>query len=190
MEKIFDLWCKRNPNWETRYQASLFDIFVDYGKGTNRYNDARAVILGSGYELFIFAFFIGLYYNKTKPLPVDKSKVKHFGWAIYNWGNKEEKLGRIPYPLIREYMFMALVARTEVDWIALDKGEISPRSVVDALMKKMEEYANFGLDFIEEKLEEDPNCFFNDKAFLRVFMSFISPDTRDSGFVDDEPDEL
>lgn len=77
-----------------------------------------------------------------------------------------------------------------MDWIALEKGEITPRSVVDALMKKMEEYANFGLDFIEEKLEEDPNCFFNDKAFLRVFMSFISPDTSDSGFVDDEPDEL
>ena len=42
----------------------------------------------------------------------------------------------------------------------------------------------------EEKLEEDPNCFFNNKAFLRVFMSFISPDTSDSGCVDDEPDEL
>ena len=82
-----------------------------------------------------------------------------------------------------------LEALIELAWNIKLKGEKDMDfSAFDT--KKMEEYANFGLDFIEEKLEADPNCFFNDKAFLRVFMSFISPDTSDSGFVDDEPDEL
>ena len=45
-------------------------------------------------------------------------------------------------------MFAALIARTDVDLIALDKGEIKPSKVVDQLIAKMEEYANFGFDYI------------------------------------------
>lgn len=33
---------------------------------------------------------------------------------------------------------------TDIDLIALDKGEISVKKVVDQLMDKMEQYANFG----------------------------------------------
>ena len=39
-------------------------------------------------------------------------------------------------------MFAALIARTNIDFIALDKGEITQRKVVDDLIKKMEEYAS------------------------------------------------
>lgn len=88
-------------------------------------------------------------------------------------------------------MFAALIARTDVDLIALDKGEIKPARIVDQLIDKMEQYANFGFDFIKEKLEDDPNYFFKDTAFLRVFLSFLpdsSPDSSDKD--DDEIEEL
>ena len=61
-----------------------------------------------------------------------------------------------------------VVARTDIDFIALDKGEITQRKVVDDLITKMEEYANFGFDFMQEKLDENPNYFFKETAFLRV----------------------
>ena len=58
---------KRNPQWEKRYQESVIEVFTEYGRGTTSYQAARAKIFGAGYELFIIAFFIGLYFDQTKP---------------------------------------------------------------------------------------------------------------------------
>lgn len=192
MESLYELWGKRNPEWEIRYQDPIINILSDYGKGTSGFTDVRGKIFGAGYEVFILAFFIGLYYNQTKPLNPDKSKRKHFGWAISNWGTQESRLGRTSYPRLREYMFASLIARTDIDLIALDKGEIKPSKVVDQLITKMEEYANFGFDFITEKLEDDPNFFFKDTAFLRIFLGFITSDEVDGedSVNDDEPESL
>lgn len=196
MESLYELWGKRNPEWEKRYQTTIMDVFTDYGKGVNQYQDVRGKIFGAGYEIFIIAFFIGLYYDQTKPLVDDKSKRKVLGQAIMYWGNVENRMGRNSYGKIREYMFAALIAKTDVDLIALDKGDISARNIVDELISKMEQYANFGFDYIEEQLENDPNYFFRESAFLRVFTSFLntrkdnkeSADEPDSQY--DEPDAL
>jgi len=190
MESLYELWGKRNPEWEERYQDSVISVFSDYGKGVNKYQEARGKIFGAGYEVFILAFFIGLYANKTKPLIEDRAKRKHFGWAISNWGSGESRLGRTQYPRLREYMFAALVARTNIDFIALDKGEITSRKVVDDLIQKMEEYANYGFDFISEKMDQDPNYFFKETAFLRVFTSFILNREGKDEEDNDEPESL
>lgn len=190
METLYELWGKRNPNWEEKYQDSVISVFADYGKGVNKFNEVKGKTFGAGYEVFILAFFIGLYNNQTKPLIEDSSKIKNFGWAISNWGTQESRLGRIQYPRLREYMFAALIARTDINLIALDKGEIKPAKVVDQLIDKMEQYANFGFSFIKDKLEDDPNYFFKDTAFLRVFLSFL-PNTSPEGPNDeDEIEEL
>lgn len=190
METLFELWGKRNPEWEKRYQSTIMDVFTDYGKGVNQYQDIRGKIFGAGYEIYIIAFFIGLYFNQTKPLVEDKAKRKVLGQAIMYWGNVENRLGRNSYGKIRDYMFAALIAKTNVDLIALDKGDITARSVVDELITKMEQYANFGFDYIEEQLENDPNYFFKESAFLRVFTSFLSNNVDDDDEIDDEPDTL
>ena len=71
-------------------------------------------------------------------------------------------------------MFAALIAKTDIDLIALDKGEIKPNEVVDKIMRQMEEYANFGFDYMEELQEEDTNYFYKDTSFLNLFTQFIS----------------
>ena len=73
-------------------------------------------------------------------------------------------------------MFAALIARTDIDFLALDKGELTSRKVVDQLMDKMEQYANFGFTYIAEKMEDDPNYFFKETAFLHLFLSFLKKD--------------
>lgn len=80
--------------------------------------------------------------------------------------------GRKAYPKLREYIFTALVARTDIDFIALDKGEMTSRKAVDMLMQTMEEYANWGFHFMEDKLTDDPNYFYRETAFLEVFLVF------------------
>ena len=195
METLFELWGKRNPEWETRYQSTIMDVFTNYGRGVDQYQDIKGRIFGAGYEIYIIAFFIGLYFDQTKPLVEDKSKRKVLGQAIMYWGNVENRLGRNSYGRIREYIFAALIAKTDVDLIALDKGEISARSIVDKMIEKMEQYANFGFDYIAEQLENDPNHFFKESAFLRVFTSFINKteeanNDEAKSINDDEPDSL
>ena len=130
--------------------------------------------------------------NQTKALTEDKSKIKSYGYPIKNWGNQENKLGRMSYSQIREYMFAALVARTDIDFIALDKGEITPQRVVDQLINKMEQYANFGFDYIHERMEEQPDCFFKEGAFLQLFLEFLNKEEQGSidSNDDDSPEEI
>lgn len=172
-----------------KYQDNIISVFADYTKGTTQYMEVRGKTFGAGYEVFIIAFFIGLYFNQTKTLVEDKAKKKVFGHPIMYWGNIENKAGRKAYADIRRFMFVALIARTDIDFITLDKGEIKPSAAVDALMKKMEEYANFGFDYIKEKLEDVRNYFFKDKSFLKIFTSFIQENEEDEND-NDEPESL
>lgn len=96
--------------------------------------------------------------------------------------------GRKAYPKLREYIFTALVARTDIDFIALEKGEMTSRKAVDMLMQTMEEYANWGFHFMEDKLTDDPNYFYRETAFLEVFLAFDAtvPESVD----DEEPESL
>lgn len=171
-EKLFDVWAKRNPNFEKRYEDSIIKLYTDYGKGSSSYQESRGKIFGAGFEIYIIAFFIGLYFNKRKMLSSDSSKVKGFGHPIMHWGNKESRGFRKQYSEIQKYIFAALVARSDVDFIALDKDKTNPNKVVDILTTTMEEYANFGFDFIEDKMIDNPEHFFKNSAFLDVFLSF------------------
>lgn len=85
---------------------------------------------------------------------------------------------------LKEYIFIALVAKTDFDFIALDKGLVTYRKAVDALMNTMEEYANWGFHFMEDKLIDNPNYFYRETAFLEIFLAF------DATTTDDANDEL
>ena len=141
--------------------------------------------------MYIIAFFIGLYADKAKPLNPDPIKRKCLGQPIMYWGNIENRKSRKAYPELRKYMFIALLARVDVDFIDLDKGELQVQRAVADLKKKMEEYANFGFDYIHEKLEEDPNWLCRNSSLLDTFLSFTN-DKKDriSDETDDEPEEI
>ena len=184
---LYEEWAKRNPSWEKRYEDSVIKKFTDYGKGESSMREDRGKLFGAGYEIVIIAFFIGLYYNQRKKLITDSAKRKTLGQPIQYWGNITSGTIRKAYPKIRDYMFIALVAKTDIDFIALDKEEITSRKAVDMLMDTMEEYINWGLDYIEDKLLSDPSYFFRPMAFLDVFLTLDSDKQNDST---DEPEEL
>lgn len=176
MEKLYDLWAKRSPEWEKRFEEPIFKTFADYGRGNTLFTEKRGKVYGAGYEMFIIGFFIGLYLNQRRKLTDDREKRKTCGLAIQYWGNIETRGIRQTYGAIREYIFAALIARTDVDLIALDKGDSyeTPRKVVDAMIETMEEYANAGFYYMEEKMIECPDYFYRDKAFLRTFLQFVN----------------
>ena len=192
MKSLFDAWSNKDPEWEKKYEELLMMPFTDYGRGTSQYTESRGKIFGAGYEMFIIGFFIGLYFDKTRKLPDDKSKRKHFGHPIMFWGSQEGKLklGRTSYKKIQEYMFAALVAKTDIDFISLEKGEISVNDAANSLKHKMEEYANYGFHYLEEMLENDPNSLFKDSAFLKIFTSFISDDNKENDDVENFEEDI
>lgn len=192
MESLFDAWSKKNPEWEKKYAELLMEPFTDYGRGTSQYTESRGKIFGAGYEMFIIGFFIGLYFDKTKKLPDDKAKRKDFGHPIMFWGSQEGKLklGRTSYKKIQDYMFAALIAKTDIDFISLEKGEVSVNDAANSLKKKMEEYANYGFHYLEEMLENDPNSLFKDSAFLKIFTSFIRENNNDEDEIEKFDEDL
>lgn len=186
MEKPYDLWAKRNPQWETRYEKKLLCQFTDYGRGLSQYQDARGRSFSAGYELYIIAFFIGLYANQTKSLVEDASKCKGFGQQIQYWGNLDSRTGRKSYSEIRKHIFAALIAKTNIDLIALEKGELEASDVVSTLTDAMNEYANYGFYYLAEKLKDNPNFLYRNSGFLDIFLDL----TRKKQPKDEELEEL
>lgn len=190
-EKIIDIWGRRTPQFEKKYEKSVLRPLADYGIGASENTETKGKIFGAGYEPLIMAFFIGLYSNKRLPLSdnAEDIKEKGVGQPIDKWGNLDSKKFRHAYSRLRSYIFIALVAKTEIDWIALDKGDIKVNSIVSSLMNTMEEYINYGLSFMEEKLNEDSSYFFSNRSFLDIFLQLT--DKQEIPFTDNEiPEEL
>lgn len=188
-EKLIDIWGRRTPKFEKKYEQSVMRVISDYGVGASENTGAKGKILGAGYEPYIMAFFIGLYSNKRLPLSDDSDDLKVLGQPLQYWGNLDSKKFRHAYPALRSNMFIALVAKTDIDWIALDKGDIKVSTVVVKLIETMEEYANYGFTVMEDKLREDKGYFFSHRSFLDIFLQLTTKKsiTVDS---DDTPEEL
>ena len=45
-EKIYDIWARRNPSWEKRYEESVIKAFCDYGKGATSLGSAKGKLFG------------------------------------------------------------------------------------------------------------------------------------------------
>lgn len=178
-EKLIDIWGKRNPRFEKKYEMSVLRVISDYGVGASVNTLAKGKILGAGYEPYIIAFFIGLYSDRKLPLTEVSDDVKSLGQPLQYWGNLDSKKNRHAYSGLRSYIFIALVAKTDIDWIALDKGDIKVETVVTQLVSTMEEYANYGFSVMEEKLKEDKGYFFSHRSFLDIFLQLTSKTTID-----------
>ncbi len=86
---------------------------------------------------------------------------------------------------------MSLVARTpDIDWIALDKGQRTVNETVNMLMLTMEEYINYGLSVLAEKLKEDEGYFYNKNSFLDIFKDLTRPKQEKGDESEDAPESL
>lgn len=174
-ERIYENWAKRNVYFEIELEDSVIRQIADYGSGATRYNSAKGYTLGGGYEVYILAFFIGLYSNKKRPLEGEK---KTFGQPIQYWGNIEARGERKAYSRLRDYIFAATIAKTDIDLLALERGEITLSNAITLLIKTMDEYANYGLHILKDKLEDDKHFFTNNSAFLSIFLPLFNSNNQ------------
>jgi hypothetical protein len=169
MKNLFDKWNTKEPEYDIIFREELFDKLTRKGGGSEQSKEDRGKQFANNYELYIYAFFLGLYNNEFQPINSDVKTVS-FRYQISLWGSKGNRYERKDFTNIQENIFIALIAKTDIDLIALEKGEVSEDEIVKSLIKTMESYTNGGLILIKEKLEENPNYFLQPTSFLNLLL--------------------
>ncbi|MCG8804140.1 hypothetical protein G1K75_00475 [Tenacibaculum finnmarkense] len=155
MDKLFDEWKKSTPKFDKNLQH-LFDSLSRKFGGAENDREDKGKIFSNNYELYIYAFFLGLYNDKYEELP-ENAELKDFSHAIQHWGSTKSN-NRNDFTNLQQYMFMAVIAKTEGiedDLIELDKGKKTVDAIKKRLHKTLQNYTNGGLLFLEEKIQED-----------------------------------
>lgn len=168
MKNLFEKWKTRIP----KYSEAHKDLFISLSQKFGAEGDKKTNLgknFSTNYELYIYAFFLGLYNNEFAPIP-DGEKKTDFSHHIQHWGSKTTVSTRKDFTNLQENMFIALIAKTEIDLVALEKGELDEDDAVKSLIKTMESYTNGGLILIKEKLEENPNYFLQPTSFLNMIL--------------------
>ena len=170
MKNLFEKWKTKIPKYSEVHKDLFTSLSQKYGaEGEKKINLGKH--FSTNYELYMYAFFLGLYNDEFSPIPNEQKRVD-FSHHIQHWGSKSSHL-RKDFTSLQENMFIALVAKTDIDLIALEKGEIEEDEVVKMLIQTMESYTNGGLILIKEKLEENPNYFLQPTSFLNMILRLL-----------------
>ena len=167
MESLFNKWKTKIPKYSEIHKDLFNSLSKKFGaEGEKKLNLGKH--FSTNYELYIYAFFLGLYNEEFIPIP-EKEKRVDFSHHIQFWGSKSTSI-RKDFTILQEYIFMALVAKTDIDLIALDKGELSEEDAIKMLINTMESYTNGGLTLIKDKIDQNSNYFLQNTSFLNMIL--------------------
>ena len=172
MRSLFEIWKTKIPKYSERHRDIFNVLSQKFGA-----EGEKKIYLGkhfsTNYELYSYAFFLGIYSNEYVPIPNGEKKFD-FSHHIQHWGSKSGVSTRKDFTGLQENMFMALIAKNDIDILALEKGDLSEEDAVKALILTMESYTNGGLIIIKEKIEENANYFLQPTAFLDLILKISS----------------
>ena len=167
MESLFNKWKTKIPKYSEIHKDLFNSLSQKFGaEGEKKLNFGKH--FSTNYELYVYAFFLGLYNEEFIPIP-EKEKRVDFSHHIQFWGSKSTSI-RKDFTILQEYIFMALVAKTDIDLIALDTGELSEEDAIKMLISTMESYTNGGLTLIREKIDQNSNYFLQNTSFLNMIL--------------------
>ena len=170
MENLFEIWLNRMDSfYEEQYYEPVVEALCQYHGGSADGRVAKGKLFSAGYEVFIYAFYVGLYYGERTPLKGEKRK---FRMEMSTWGRKKNEQGRKSYTILQKYIFTALVAKSDIDLIALDKGENSSKEICDALMITLNEYANTGFGIIKSEMSRNNGKFMENTGLVDFIKNF------------------
>lgn len=168
MRNLFEKWKTKIPKYSEVHKDLFISLSQKFGaEGEKKINLGKH--FSTNYELYTYAFFLGLYSNEYTPIP-DSEKKTDFSHHIQHWGSKTTVSTRKDFTNLQENIFIALIAKTNIDLISLEKGELDEDDAVKSLIKTMESYTNGGLILIKEKLEENQNYFLQPTSFLNMIL--------------------
>jgi len=168
MNNLFEKWKTKIPKYSEVHKDLFASLSQKFGaEGEKKINLGKH--FSTNYELYTYAFFLGLYNNEFSPIP-DNEKKTDFSHHIQHWGSKTTISSRKDFTNLQENIFIALVAKTDLDLIDLEKGELDEDKAVKLILKTIKSYTNENLILIKEKLEENPNYFLQPTSFLNLIL--------------------
>ena len=168
MDSIFNKWRTRVPQYRNMYHP-LFEFLARKGGGSEEGREDQGKSFSNYYELYIYAFFLGLYNDEKIPIEDDQPKIK-FGQPIQYWGNMKA-IGRKNYSGIQEYIFSGLIANSDIDLLKLENAdEQEIEKSVRNLIIDMEEYTNGGFNLLQEKYDNNKAFFYNKEVFVDMIL--------------------
>lgn len=169
MELLYKAWSESMDSYyEEQFFEPIVQRYVQYRWAGSDNRESRGRVFANGYEIFIYAFFIGLYKDERRPL---QGKKRNFRMEIFRWGKLKDS-GRKQYDEIQDYIFAALIAKSDIDLISLDKGRMEVKEGVSILMTTLNEYANTGFHEIAARIEKAPDFFMVYNNFFEFFKEF------------------
>ncbi|PHK25148.1 hypothetical protein VF12_37080 [Nostoc linckia z15] len=121
----------------------VIDILANKGSRKSEYSQ-----FGPIYELYMYAFLLGLKKNRRLPLP-PRELTSDFGLEIGRWKRESN---------LTDFLLMIIFTRNEeigFDWNELeDMEEADVTIIVSKVINFMEEYANGGLEYLHDLLDK------------------------------------
>ena len=93
MKNLFEKWKTKEPEYDIKFRELLFDKLTRKGGGSEQSKEDKGKQFANNYELYIYAFFLGLYNNELQPIEIGVQKVS-FRYQISLWGSKVNRLDR------------------------------------------------------------------------------------------------
>lgn len=150
----------RAPEYDASYESLITKFTLVQGGRAGTATDEtgweQGKYFSTKYEIYMYAALLGLKNDYRIPINKDAKKEKFIEMRFWQPGD------------LVDYVIMGLLAKSDVDFTALEKlEEAEVEKEILALRKLLEEYANGGLDKIRSKMESDPSFFdSNDNCFI------------------------
>jgi len=146
-----------------KYQGSKRELLDILGKKGGK--KGEFLLFGPYYEVFMYSFFIGYHRNERLPLSDGTDKIDFL--PVGNWKPK----GLVDYLLLILFNNKNIIKHDWAELENLDEEKID--EVVANIITAIEEYANAGLSYINEKYLNEKNEFTDPFVFVNILNEVI-----------------
>lgn len=159
-QELRDIICSKKPRYNAAFKL-LMERISTKGDASGKGDFST---FGAFYQTYMYAYIIGLRLGRKTPL--DCAEKLDFA-PISNWKPSQ----------IRDFILITLFNRSEKfengpwNWIGLENGaEEHVKAFAAMLIREMEEYANTGLIYLQEKWDNEKIKFTSPFVFVNILQ--------------------
>jgi len=150
-----------------KYRDDLRDDLANFGKSSKKYSG-----FGAFYELYLYAFAIGLHRNERVKL--QGHEIKTFN-TVHEWSS--DKLKILSTFLMALLSIDEIRTEAEFDFSTLEMDDLNETDLkkrVNNLVGIFEEFANGGFAYIHERYMKEPENFEYHSSLQKIFEEVLT----------------